>query len=263
MGGKRRNLFIVFSFEMAEGKKRKRSSSSSSSSQKPDESFSFRSVEHEVCYKTKILNRNFVQERAMAFVAGEYPEIREQIRIRGWETLVSYPKPGCQELVKEFYANVYKDQKFMSYVRGHWIHFDPKTLNDFLKTRNPRACEYVRLKSKKVNAEKLLETLCRQGTQWSMSKMSNDPRKLKSTELKPIPKAWSTFVHHMLLPCAHVSDVIVSRAQLVYAIVTGLEVDVGSLVAHNIMEIANDNTATLGYPSLITQLCLDAGLEVC
>lgn len=205
-----------------------------------------------------------MQEKAFELYDDEYPDIQAMIQTRGWKTVVTFPKPACPEIVKEFYANAYtpnkEDERYVSFVRGKRIRFDAQTLNALLGVPEVTQCSYVQRTSRRPDAEEIRTALCRPGGQWTFAS-DGAPRRLRASDLQPIPKAWCTFVHHTLLPCANVSDVILSREQLVCAIVKKENIDVGRLLALDIQAVANDSSATLSHPSLICLLCEKAGIQ--
>lgn len=63
------------------------------------------------------------------------------------------------------------------------------------------------------------------------------------------------------MPVFHYSDLTVERDVLLYAIVTGLTIDVGRLIVDSIIHTVR-NRLGLFFPSLITRLCAQAGVEV-
>nr|KYP45276.1 hypothetical protein KK1_033150 [Cajanus cajan] len=86
---------------------------------------------------------------------------------------------------------------------------------------------------------------------------------VKRRELLPVVRIWSALVHANILPCSHVSDLHWSRAMLMYCIMTGRTVDLGNIICMEISGCANSAPGSaLGHPSLITQLCQLAGVDV-
>ncbi|KAL5133611.1 hypothetical protein HKD37_03G006906 [Glycine soja] len=50
------------------------------------------------------------------------------------------------------------------------------------------------------------------------------------------------------------------RARLVYGLVMKMDMDMGSIISGQISQIAQSNSSWLGFPSLITTLCLTRGV---
>ena len=76
--------------------------------------------------------------------------------------------------------------------------------------------------------------------------------------LKPIAKVWVKFLKSRLIPTTHTTTVSQERLVLLYAIVRGLPIDVGSIIAKEIRDCAvkNHRTTTLLFPSLIISICV-------
>ena len=76
-----------------------------------------------------------------------------------------------------------------------------------------------------------------------------------------IARAWTYFVAARLLLVGHFNHVTRERALLVYTIIKGLKFDIGQFICDNILHITKGSTtAGLAYPTIITTLCLNAGI---
>nr|KYP48373.1 hypothetical protein KK1_029987 [Cajanus cajan] len=92
---------------------------------------------------------------------------------------------------------------------------------------------------------------------------SQQPLHVKRRDLLLVVGIWSALVHANILPCSHVSDLHWTRAMLMYCIMTERTVDLGSIICMEISGCANSApSSALGHPSLITQLCQLAGVDV-
>nr|KYP32601.1 hypothetical protein KK1_046673 [Cajanus cajan] len=86
---------------------------------------------------------------------------------------------------------------------------------------------------------------------------------VKRRDLLPVVRIWSALVHANILPCSHVSDLHWTRSMLMYCIMTHRTVDLGGITCMEISGCANSTPGSaLGHPSLITQLCQLAGVDV-
>ena len=63
-----------------------------------------------------------------------------------------------------------------------------------------------------------------------------------------------------LAPTSHTSDLNMDRARLVYALVIKMDMDVGSFISGQISQMAQSNSSRLGFPALITTLCITRGV---
>ena len=66
----------------------------------------------------------------------------------------------------------------------------------------------------------------------------------------------------ILQPCptSHTSDFNMDRARLVYGLVMKMDMDLGSLISGQISQMAQSNSSRLGFPALITALCVARGV---
>lgn len=102
----------------------------------------------------------------------------------------------------------------------------------------------------------MLDMLCKNEVQWKTTK-EGIPKMVQGSDLTVLAYTWSNFVHHSLLPCANVSDDIIFRAYMIFCILTGKKVNVGSILANNILTTTQSRriNVALIHPSLIQWLC--------
>ena len=86
------------------------------------------------------------------------------------------------------------------------------------------------------------------------------PKTLAGTFLTIKARAWQYFVCQKMMPATHFSDVTADKAVLIYAILRGMSIDVGRVVFDSNIHTIRKKLG-LYFPSLITQLCLDAGVR--
>ncbi|MED6222446.1 hypothetical protein PIB30_064556 [Stylosanthes scabra] len=92
---------------------------------------------NEELYNTIVKNKKVIAEVCFDLMDDEYPEIREQITLRGWRRLAA-PKPEIsKELIHEFYANAiiteeemeeHGGHSYKSFVRGVPVNFSPDNI---------------------------------------------------------------------------------------------------------------------------------------
>ena len=105
--------------------------------------------------------------------------------------------------MREFYANAYvgfneehdEGSKFKSYVRGKEINFSPRAIDNFLGIGFPYPLEghYERRMDREQQLVDVLSDLCKEGVVWGLDSQGR-PSHLKKASLKPIARAWCTFV---------------------------------------------------------------------
>nr|KYP71589.1 hypothetical protein KK1_010854 [Cajanus cajan] len=212
--------------------------------------------------------KKFILERRVELEPGEAPEFQAELRRRRWGTLGSYPLPANIAVVKEFYANALRLEEgiapFVSYVRGVRVPYDAQTINQFLGTtlRADEESEYNNYTTETMDPALVEVAICVPGRGFHKNR-SQLPLHVKRRDLLPVVRIWSALVHANILPCSHVSDLHWSRSMLMYCIMTQRTVDLGGIICIEISGCANSAPGSaLGHPSLITQLCQLAGVDV-
>ena len=71
---------------------------------------------------------------------------------------------------------------------------------------------------------------------------------------------WSVLSYSNLAPTSHTSDLNMDRVRLVYGLVTKMDMDVGSFILGQISQMAQSSSSRLGFPALITALCIAKGV---
>ena len=90
-------------------------------------------------------------------------------------------------------------------------------------------CEYAKLRDK-LTLKKwttIFTTLTIEGASWA----NEEGRVVNMIDLKRIAKVWVKFVKSRLMPTTHTTMVSQERLVLLYVIVRGLPIDVGSIIA--------------------------------
>ncbi|MED6173815.1 hypothetical protein PIB30_063200 [Stylosanthes scabra] len=91
----------------------------SSSSVSVFDNYHFKTAFNEELYNTIVKNKKVIAEVCFDLMDDEYPEIHEQIALRGWRRLAA-PKPEISiDLIHEFYANAIITDEEMEELRGH------------------------------------------------------------------------------------------------------------------------------------------------
>ncbi|KAJ1426978.1 hypothetical protein SESBI_09995 [Sesbania bispinosa] len=88
------------------------------------------------------------------------------------------------------------------------------------------------------------------------------PKALKMGDLLPIPRAWGAFIIAFILPILHDTTLLLDRAKLLFAIIKRMDIDVGAVISKGMENIMLTKKKSLAYSSLITLLCLDAGVNL-
>lgn len=251
---------------MATQQKTKRTKVAATSSAPQHDAFLFKTRATQEYHAKLPAVHKFVSEKNFQLEDGEFVDIQAMIASRGWEKLTTFVTTASKSLAAEFYSNasdLKSDQpfpfdQFVSYVRGKRVPFTPQVINDMFGLPNYSDCRFLAMETQRIrpNSQEILRILCRPGTDWVRNR-DGSVRKLRSVDLTPTAKAWSTFVHHTLLPCSNVSDITFQRACLILVIIKGDRINVGMLIAKDIRgtTILDPPTGYFHHASLIGKLC--------
>ncbi|MED6150220.1 hypothetical protein PIB30_070331 [Stylosanthes scabra] len=200
--------------------------------------------------------RKVIPEVGFNLNEDEYPQIMEQVSLRGWRRLAA-PRTNVSELmVQEFYANaIISDEEaaeqdelpYKSFVRGIKVDFSPSNIRRVMRL------------------DEVLRDLCISGATWKLSSSQPAvPIQLKRIELHPLAKGWQEFITHSLVPTGNKSEVTITRAILIHSIMQGEDVRAEEIIADNIATIVQGltNKGHLAHPSTIYKLCKDAGVPL-
>ncbi|RYR29821.1 hypothetical protein Ahy_B01g054354 [Arachis hypogaea] len=109
----------------------------------------------------------------------------------------------------------------------------------------------------------VLSDLCKVGTDWVLDSQGQ-PLKLRRGDLIPRAKGWHDIVRRSLIPTSNNSEVTINRAIMIHCIMKEGEINVGEIIAKNIVDTAENvkQDSWLGYPSTILCFCEDAGVPL-
>ncbi|KAH1221199.1 hypothetical protein GmHk_12G034677 [Glycine max] len=220
-------------------------------------------------YSQNVHSRNILLERNVILYVNDYDEFHRELERRCWHKALTRQLDGHIDvaLVKEFYSNLYdpKDKSPKQVrVRGKLIKFDVESLNTFLKT--PVILEpgelyttYTRFCHSRPDPQEFAARLCIPGHGFVLND-EEVPWKLLRKDLITLAQTWSVLSYSNLAPTSHRSNLNMDRARLVYGLVMKMDMDVGSLISHQISQMAQSNSSRHGFPALITTLCIARGV---
>ncbi|MED6124946.1 hypothetical protein PIB30_063823 [Stylosanthes scabra] len=232
---------------------------------------------------TKTLFESIVRRKKVTPEVGfnleedEYPQIKEQIALRGWRRLATPITDISKLLVQEFYANATVSDKEMehaeqlpykSYVRRVEVDFSPENIIRVMRfkeeTPGPET-DYTTRQATDQRLDEVLAELCDPGATWKLSSsQSAVPIQLRRAKLFPLARGWQEFIIHSLVPTDNKSEITVARAILIHAIMKGEKVRVENIIAGNMAVIAQGlhGKGKLGFPSTIYKLCKNANVPL-
>ncbi|MED6188286.1 hypothetical protein PIB30_084490 [Stylosanthes scabra] len=228
-------------------------------------------------FESHVRRKKVIPEVGFNLNDDEYPQIKEQIALRGWRRLAA-PMTGISKLlVQEFYANAtISDEEvanaeqlpYMSFVRGVEVDFSSKNIRRVMRFKAETLGAKTDYKTRQATDQRLdevLADLCIPGATWRLSlSQPAVPIQLRKTKLHPLANGWQEFIIHSLVPIGNKSKITVARAILIYSIIRGEEVRAEDIIADNMAVIAQglQSKGNLGFPSTIHKLCKDASVPL-
>ncbi|MED6226075.1 hypothetical protein PIB30_099969 [Stylosanthes scabra] len=112
----------------------------------------FKSAFNEELYNTMVKNKKVIAECCIDLDKDEYPEVKEQITLRGWRRLSAPKQEISIDLIHEFYANAVVTEEemeeagghtFKSFVRGVLVDFSPENIRTVMRFRAPIAKDII------------------------------------------------------------------------------------------------------------------------
>ncbi|MED6177206.1 hypothetical protein PIB30_095810 [Stylosanthes scabra] len=103
----------------------------------------FKTAFNEEFYNTIVKNKKVIIECCVDLDDDEYPEVREEIALRGWRRLSAPKQEISIDLIREFYANAIITEEEMeehgghtyrSFVKGVPIDFSPKNIRTVMRS---------------------------------------------------------------------------------------------------------------------------------
>ncbi|MED6173153.1 hypothetical protein PIB30_056601 [Stylosanthes scabra] len=199
----------------------------------------FRAPHYPEIYQKYIHKKGVTSEKAFDLQEGQYPEIGEQISLRGWRRLSKPRTKISKDLVHEFYSNAVRteeelasgeDYPYTSYVRGKEVDFSAEKIREVLRIRHMTLGKYA----------------------------------CQEQDLTPVARGWAEFTIHSMIPTGNKSEITVARAVLIHSIINGHDMRVKELIADNIAVLAEgvQGRSKLCFPGTIYRLCKEAGVPM-
>ncbi|MCQ7416365.1 hypothetical protein NP118_23445 [Salmonella enterica] len=209
---------------------------------------------------TELLKRDFLFERGFS---GDLPPfLRTDIADHGWELFCAKPEAVNAQVVREFYANIDKEEGFLVIVRGVEIDWSPSAINALYHLQNfPHAAfNEMTVAPSEEQLSNAVREVGIEGAQWQLSKTQK--RTFQSAYLNKEANTWMGFIRQRLLPTTHDSTVSRERILLAFAILRSLSIDVGKIICNEIACCWKKKVGKLFFPNTITMLCRQAGVLV-
>ncbi|MED6163527.1 hypothetical protein PIB30_080834 [Stylosanthes scabra] len=179
----------------------------------------FRKEFNQELFNSHARKRKVIPEVGYNLNGDEYPQIKEQVMLRGWRRLAA----PC---TNEFYANAaISDEEaaeqdelpYKSFVRGIKVDFSQSNIRRVMRFKRETTSAQTDYKTRQAVDQ-------------------------KRTELHLLAKRWQEFIIHSLVPMGNKSKVTTARAILIHCIMQGEEVRAEDIIANNIATIAQGLT---------------------
>ncbi|QHN93034.1 hypothetical protein DS421_17g589190 [Arachis hypogaea] len=132
----------------------------------------------------------------------EYPEIRREVRRRGWEALTNPIQQVRILMVQDFYANAWitnnhdqsvnpNPKNWLTMVRGKYLDFSPETvrLAFNLPIMRGDSHPFTRRVNFDQRLDQVLKDICVEGAQWKRDSKGKSVQ-LRRPDLKPVARGW-------------------------------------------------------------------------
>ena len=208
-------------------------------------------------WKKHYANKGFVAERRFRNPITPFKEMIEQ---RGWKALCAHQKSGYTAVVKDFYSNLVGRKDNTVFIRGVWVPYGAKAINEAYGMAGHKHGSKFKKLLENPNFENIAKKLTDGKAQ--LGQGEGGPKTLNRGSLTGEAKVWFYFLASVLVPTRHLSTVREQEAIILYAILKGYKINVGTIIENSIMRYHEGNKRGLiPHPVIITVLCLKAGVK--
>ena len=186
---------------------------------------------------------------------------KEMIEKRGWETLCADRRAGYATVAREFYSNLVGRKDNTVYVRGVWVPYGAQAINQVYGMAGHKHGSKLKKLLENPDLKKIAEKLTDGKAQLRQEK--GGPKTLNRGSLTEEAKVWFYFLASVLVPTRHLSTVREQEAVMLYAILKGYKINIGTIIENSIMRYHEGNKrGVIPHPETVTILCLKAGVRV-
>ena len=223
-----------------------------------EEDKDFISKEAQELWNKILFDKEFVCERGFGKLISPFSEVTEK---RGWGFFYEHKALGFLALAREFYANMVGMKEDSVYVRGVWVPFGDRRINEMFKLRDLKHGSKYKKLVENVNYEKILNLLTRGEGKWEVTK-KNPHHAIKRGALTEEANVWFYFICSVIVPTKHLCSVREQKDIILYAFLKGYKMNIGILIEESIRGYHHNNKRGLiPHPTTITRLCLLAGVK--
>ena len=209
-------------------KKQKLSSKRSRVSEEPTHSYDHdKFINESVTEKSGLMskNRSFIKEKGF-----HHPRdfFHQTIVNKGWRALCQPLTPAATMVVREFYTNLASHMNKKVRVRGFWVDFCAKSINEYYNLEHVDSEAFDSLYTT-PNYPKILRVLTNGQGEWKLNGEGHAVH-FKAKHRAYIPKVWHHFIISCLIPTTNVCEVTTKQALLNFAILQDISFNVGQVI---------------------------------
>ena len=217
-----------------------------------EEEKDFISQEAKELWNKVMFDKEFVCERGFGKLISPFSEVIEK---RVWEFFCEHKAPEFSALAREFYANMVGMKDDSVYVRGVWVPFGDRRINEVFKLRDFKHGSKYKKLLENPNYEKIVNRLTGGEGKWEVTK-KNPHHAIKRGALTEEAKVWFYFICSVIVPTKHLCSVREQEAILLYAFLKGYKMNIGILIEESIRGYHHSNKRGLiPHPATVTRLC--------
>ena len=218
----------------------------------------FVSAEAKDLWNRLLADKGFISERGFGKLISPFSEIIEK---RGWEFFCAHKVLGFSTLPREFYANMVGMREDSVYVRGFWVPFGHKRINEMFKLKELKHGSKFKKLVENPDHEKIIDLLTVGQGKWEATR-KNPHHTINRGSITEKAKVWFYFLFSVILPTKHLCSVREQEAIILYALLKGYKMNVGGLIEGSIRGYHLSNKRGL-IPHLetINKLCILAGVR--
>ncbi|KAK8694444.1 hypothetical protein V6N13_071996 [Hibiscus sabdariffa] len=186
------------------------------------------------------------------------PIIYKRLHELSWFRLARQPAMANLNWVLEFYTNNAVGEHNAT-VRGRRVAANAAIINSILGLPNDEPSLYAMLGAlEEEDYKQIKDFLCEEGTAWNTT--GRNLHSVSRPSLWPEARLWNTFVKKNLMPTSHNQTVDRNRLVLIHTIMIGYRINVGGILAHELVAACKNDKGILAFPYLISAHCRRAAL---
>ena len=172
--------------------------------------------------------------------------------------MCAHAAPGFSALAREFYANMVGMREDTVYVRGVWVPFGHKRINEMFKLKELKHDSKFKKLVENLDHEKIIDLLTAEQGKWEATR-KNPHYAINIGSLTEEAMVWFYFLSSIILPTKHLYAVREQVAIILYALLKGYKMNVRGLIQGSIRGYHLSNKRGLiSHPTTISRLCIFA-----